>query len=134
MSDSGPMSMRYPMVIEFSVPVRIESEANRRDHWAARKRRFDAQAEAVTGHWLASTSPRMRQVVRQAGTYAVSLTRIGPRRLDPDNLAGGMKRAQDTVAKILGIDDGDKRITWVYDQAKGKPREYGLIIRISAVF
>jgi hypothetical protein len=119
------------MKLEFTVPIRIESEMNRREHWAKRKKRFDAQRSGV---WCA----RPPGILRCAGRWhasgrqplAVTLTRIGPRKLDSDNLASGFKAVRDEIARIIGIDDGDSRITWRYDQRKGKPREYSAIIRI----
>ena len=44
--------------------------------------------------------------------------------LDDDNLASGFKSTRDGVADWLGIDDGSKRLTWVYKQVKGPPKTY----------
>lgn len=60
----------------------------------------------------------------------VTLTRVGPRTLDTDNLAGALKGVRDGVADALGIDDGDPRITWCYDQRKGT---YGVQIDVRMV-
>ena len=62
----------------------------------------------------------------------ITLTRIGPRTLDDDNLAGGFKHVRDGVADWLGIDDGDKRLTWRYEQRKGAPKEYAAEVRIES--
>ena len=99
--------------------LRIESEANGREHWrkkAARAKLHRALAAAsmcaIPGH--ATVMPPL----------TITLTRIAPRELDSDNCAGGFKAARDGIADWLGIDDGDKRLTWLYAQRKGKPGEY----------
>lgn len=111
------------------IPIRIESEMNRREHWAARKKRFDAQRHATWWAWRQETDRPARDA-SPTPPVEVTLTRIGPRTLDGDNLQGGFKAVRDEVARILGIDDGDPRITWRYGQEKGKPKEYAARIEI----
>ena len=53
-------------------------------------------------------------------SLVVTLTRIGARKLDSDNLARSMKAVRDGIADALGIDDGSDRIEWKYAQEKGK--------------
>lgn len=51
----------------------------------------------------------------------VLLTRVGPSNgLDDDNLRGALKGVRDAVAEWLRIDDRDPRVTWQYDQRRGK--------------
>jgi hypothetical protein len=59
----------------------------------------------------------------------VTITRIGPRQLDSDNAVGSAKHVRDQVAACLGLDDGDKRLTWNVEQAKGP---FGVKIRIES--
>lgn len=111
-------------VIEFDVPIKIESEMNKRDHWSVRKKRFDAQRTAVWAAW-----PRKRgKVVTLAVPVLVTLTRVGKRRLDSDNLAGGFKSVRDEIARILGVDDGSPKIRFAYEQTTGKA--YAASVRI----
>jgi len=51
---------------------------------------------------------------------SITLTRLTtyPPRMDSDNLAGSMKAVRDGIADALGIDDGDERLTWKYDQQR----------------
>jgi hypothetical protein len=52
----------------------------------------------------------------------VVLTRIAPPRskgLDSDNLQRALKAVRDAVADQLGVNDGDKRVIWLYQQATG---------------
>lgn len=122
------------MTIEFTVPVRIESANVMRDrHWSIRKRKTDEQKSAVFWSYRKATSGRgrhyaMRLLADQHVT--VTLTRIGPRKLDSDNLTSGFKSVRDQVADILGVDDGDERVEWICRQERGRPREYAARIRI----
>lgn len=56
-----------------------------------------------------------------ASGIVVTLTRIGARPLDTDNLAYAFKSIRDGVADAFGIRDDDKRIAWEYAQEKGSP-------------
>ena len=63
----------------------------------------------------------MRGGLRCTGVppLTITLTRIGGKRMDDDNCAGGFKNIRDCVAGWLGIDDGDTRLTWRYEQHPG---------------
>jgi len=99
-------------VITINVPIQTVSELNARDHWAVRNKRRQAQKKAVYYAWketmFGHRTPQPPLVVR--------FTRFGPRLLDDDNLRGALKYARDTVADLLGIDDGDSRIRFEYAQ------------------
>ena len=99
--------------LTLTLPVRTESEANRRDKWAAVER-AKAQRLAVTLAW-----PRSRRN-GWAGRVVVVLTRVSPRgRLDGDNLARALKAIRDGVAATLSRDDGESELTWLYQQERG---------------
>ena len=52
----------------------------------------------------------------------VTITRIAParyRRMDEDNLSGACKQVRDGIAERMGVDDGDPRWTWRYQQEAG---------------
>jgi len=104
------------LLAKFFVPVAIESEANRREHWAARYRRSKRQRKAV-----ALLFPfEARQWLRGYRTVEVLLVRHGSKALDSDNLAGGLKAVRDEVAKQLGEkNDASARYVWRYDQVVG---------------
>jgi hypothetical protein len=130
-SDTPP---DYFLSATFFAPVRIESEMNNREHWAARKKRFDRQAAAVSeamepargfveavANWMNSR--------QSSGVVRIVLTRIGKRRLDSDNCAGGFKACRDEIARQIGTDDGSDLFVWEYAQQVGD--EYGIRIDIS---
>lgn len=108
------------------VPIRIESVANKREHWAAKAKRTKRQRAALYWALLADVK------VRPALPLVVTLTRIAPRVLDDDNLSSGFKACRDGIADWLGVDDGDLRIQWKYAQAKGEPKEYAATVLFAA--
>lgn len=114
------------MVVSVLVPVKIESSLNLREHWRTR-------ANRNTSHRAAAFSA-LRAAVKKFDPSilpcVVTLTRIAPREMDDDNLAGGFKSVRDGTADWLGCDDRDKRIEWRYAQRQGGVREYAAEIRI----
>lgn len=100
------------------LPIRIESCANLREHWSKRAKRAKA-------HRLAAMAVPVHPL-----PCVVTLTRIGPRELDTDNLAGGFKALRDGIADRLGVDDADPRVTWRYRQQKGPPKVYAARVDI----
>lgn len=53
------------------------------------------------------------------------------RRLDDDNLQGSLKPLRDAIADSLQLDDGDRRITWEYNQVHTRYDE-GVFVKIKA--
>ena len=99
--------------LEFELPLAIISEANhsQKRPWLNRQRKKNQQMEVMV---------EMRNHLKQRKVLLpclVTLTRIGPKKLDLDNLANGCKSVQDSVARELGVDDGDEtKVRWVYNQ------------------
>lgn len=93
-------------------PARLSGSQNAREHHHARARRV--KAERGNALLMCRT-----QLERPALPVVVRLTRIGPRKLDSDNLQASCKSSRDGVADWLGIDDGDDRVTWLYAQERG---------------
>ncbi|MEJ7746335.1 MAG: hypothetical protein WKF61_06210 [Luteimonas sp.] len=103
-------------MIEVTLPLHLVSGANVREHWALRSKRAKSHREAciaVPGHPV---------------PCVVTLTRLGPRELDSDNLAISAKHVRDGIADRLGVNDNDKRVEWRYAQERSK--EYGVRIVI----
>lgn len=100
-------------MISLTIPgLRLVSEANRRDHWAAKARRVKDQRSIVA---LA-----LRQRLRGMRLpCVVTITRIAPRRLDDDNAVSSAKACRDSIAALLGVDDRDPRVTWRVEQERG---------------
>jgi hypothetical protein len=106
--------------------VVVVSEANVRTHWAARKRRFDAQAFGVVVAWNNAGLPKGIG----ADKLAITLTRVGGRALDTDNLAGAFKGVRDQLARLLLVDDADPRVTWHYAQCPGGRSSTGIRVTL----
>lgn len=110
-----------------TLPIKIKSPQNgSHGHWSAdAKRRKDHRT--ITRWALGSMAKPALPVV-------VTLTRIGVRDLDDDNLAAGFKSVRDEIAAWLGCGDGKKDpITWHYAQTRGKPKQYAVKIQIESV-
>lgn len=118
--DAEPVEDRVMVYL----PIRIESALNLREHWRTKANRNSSHRAAT---WFA---------LKAAGPFpvpcTVTLTRVAPRELDDDNLAGGFKSVRDGVADWLGVDDRDKRVKWVYAQRRGASKEYGAEVEIQA--
>ena len=81
--------------------------------------------ERETGRQDTPQASRARRVV-------VSLIALRRRPLDPDNNAASFKALQDAIAQTLGLDDGDKRFAWQYQQMHTFGRE-GVLVRIEVI-
>lgn len=95
------------------VPIRTISRFNADEHPMARARRVKRERNAVLLCWPRASVPV---------PCTVHLTRIAPKRagpLDSDNLQGALKALRDEIARLLGADDGDSRLTWQYSQQVG---------------
>lgn len=122
--------------------LRLVSEANRRDHHYAKARRVKAQRTAARSALIRATgtSPtgiaqgRLRwsgwEHLGKPAFLVVTIARVAPRKLDSDNLASSAKAVRDGVADWLGLDDGDERLDWQYEQRRGEPGEYAVEIRL----
>lgn len=108
-----------------TIPIRIESVANLREHWTQRAKRAGKHRADVHVGLRAARMPH-------AVPCMVTLTRIAPRTLDGDNLQAGCKAVRDAVALYLTVDDADPRVTWRYEQEKGGTKEYALRIEIQS--
>lgn len=95
--------------IEF--PLRTWNESNQRGHWATQRKRRGPQRSATTAFCRAG-------LAKPELPCTVLLVRIAPRELDCDGVVAALKAIRDGVADWLGIDDGDKRVTWRYAQEK----------------
>ena len=112
------------MEIEYTIPVRTVSEANRRDHWAAKASR----TEVVKG--AAYVCTQTHDHLSHRPPDVVQLMRLGPKLLDDDNLRGALKAIRDGIAKVWHVDDGPcGPIAWEYCQ--GRTREYSVRVRIT---
>ena len=114
-------------MVRFEIPVKTVSESNLREHWRARMTRSRGQRQLS----MLATRQAVRCLIFTASQkFVITITRIGARKLDGDNLANSQKHVRDGIADALGIDDGSDRLDWRYAQRRGKPREYSVEVQI----
>jgi hypothetical protein len=107
-------------MIEIELPLRLVSVANVRESWQQKAARTRAHRRAAIA------------IPRHAVPCTVTITRIGPKELDGDNLLSSCKAVRDGIADRLGVKDNDPRVTWLYAQEKAKPKRYAVRVRIEA--
>lgn len=117
-------------IVLLHLPVVVRSEANVREHWAKRHRRFQDQRFLVRCAWRNEVGSHSERNLRGFLPSTIVLTRLGGRRLDSDNLAGAFKAVRDELAALMEFDDGDDRVSWDYKQAKAK--EQGIRVEVYA--
>ena len=109
--------------VTVEVAMRLPSGANLREHWAEKAQRNKKTRlwtrRALMGRpgreWLAYL-----RSLGQARGVACTLTRLGPRQLDSDNLQSAFKSVRDEVAELVGVDDGRDWWRWTYAQEPGQ--------------
>ena len=114
----------YP-IVDISIPIRLVSEANVREHWAVKSKRASAQRFAARVAMRVASYPFCLPAI-------VRITRVGPRSLDTDNLARSAKAVRDGIADWLGVDDGSPLVSWHYSQRKGERGEYAVQVEVWA--
>jgi hypothetical protein len=102
-----------------SIPLRLPSLANCRMHWRRLARLKQTQRAATRAALQGLTLPDL--------PLRVTITRVGPRRLDDDNLASAAKYVRDAIAEAVGVDDGSALYEWRYAQRVGK---YGVEVEV----
>jgi len=107
--------MSISNVTAYIVAVTTVSEMNAHEHWRVRQKRAKAQRLAAR---LATASARNLAALRLP--LRITLTRCSPRFLDSDNLVASQKHVRDGITDALGLDDGDPRLNWLYEQRPGK--------------
>lgn len=124
----------YPLCV-VAWGLKVISEANKREHHMARYRRSQDQKAAIRAA-LEPYGLLLRavgcEVADHGARVRVTFTRIGAGKLDRDNKAGAFKHVQDEVARMLGVDDGNDRIDWRYEQKLGSPSNPGVVVEVEA--
>lgn len=114
--------------VEFQIPIRTVPGLNAREHHMARARRVKVERAAASicmRQMLGCTARRCASSVSLPAV--VTLTRVGPREVDSDNVVGACKGVRDGVAAFLGVDDGSDWVSWRYAQERG---EWAVRVRI----
>jgi hypothetical protein len=124
--------------VTLTLPCRVISEANRKDHWAVAGKRKKDQIEALylavrlsplRNNLLPLNPPLGQRGYMGIIPCAVTWVHIGPG-MDGDNLQRAFKALRDALAAMLGVDDGSDAVSWQYEQRRG---ENGCEVRIQKV-
>jgi hypothetical protein len=113
--------------LAFTMPVRVDSETNAREHWAKKRNRKINQKIATRYGWVDAVRPIDFRVSLPC---VVRLVRVGSRKLDSDNLGESFKAIRDALAGMIGVDDGDERIKWEYAQVAVGKRVYQVRVEV----
>ncbi len=114
------------LAITRTFPLHTVSEANARDGWRARARRAK-EHRGVVAMVLRPMLSGWRVGTRQ---IEVTFVRVSAGKLDDDNLRSAIKGTRDGVSDALGIDDGDPRVQFFYEQERCSPKSYAVIVTI----
>lgn len=125
--------MTADVTIAFRVDgMRLVNETNAREHWAVRKKRAAWQRGRAKVETIAvlRRNANVWTGLPDAARAEITIARIGPARLDDDNLAASGKHVRDGIADALGIDDGSPRLRWTYEQRSEGRGVYAALVTI----
>lgn len=122
------------------LPLKLESFANKRMHWAQKRKAIKNIRIMLTLMLTSKKVPNLRQAERSdLKGIRVSMTRISSRTIDFDNLVFAFKEIRDWIADWIipglaaGRADNDPIFEFVYSQQKGKVNETGIHIQIEFI-
>ncbi len=107
--------------------LRLASQSNAREHWTK------TYKNKKTQHHIAALGMQGLNPIEYLGSeLRVTLTRIGPRALDDDNIYGAWKFIRDAIAQCIWggrMGQRDNLAQWVYEQKRGA---YGIEVRFES--
>lgn len=105
------------LTVDIDIRLKTPNALSNEHHYARATRRKREQETT-----LKAFAPYEPPTFDDNTKLTITLTRLGPVPLDSDNLAYSFKAVRDAIAKWLGIDDNDQRLTWDYRQEKVRER------------
>ncbi len=124
--------------MSFSVTLPIRVNANARGHTLALAHKVkihrNAARLAVQAAWRIYAQHKLGAASMLMAGLTVTLVRVAPAELDShDNLRTAMKPVVDGITDALDVkNDRDERLTWLYAQRRGAPREYAVEVTVEA--
>lgn len=127
--ECGPISRRMPAKLLpaafrppacWLVPLRVECSGNRSAIDRKRIGRSGRERRPVfytLCRYHRELAPFVDHLT-DGGRLRISLTRLGPGKMDTLNVGDAVKYVADAVADILAIDDGDGRLEWVLNSER----------------
>ena len=103
-----------------TIPIRLVNETNAREHWAVRAKRSKLQ-RAGTFTFINRARKYVVPELLNSPPWIITISRIGKRKMDSDNLAISAKHVRDGIADALEVNDGDEsKVKWEYKQEMRK--------------
>ena len=102
--------------MKYVLPIQPVNRNNQRMHWAKLHRLTRAERHAACLITRSVLDASATAKIERLGAI-VRLTKINKRRFyKGDNLNSSLKAIRDGIADAIGINDGDDRLEWEYDQ------------------
>lgn len=125
--------IEHPAVFEFVIAVKTENKSNlslgfsKQAAFAEMGRRKKIRAK-TTDATLKAGVPNL--LAYQTAIVTMSRGSAGDG-MDTDGLAQALKQVRDAIADCLGFkDDSDRRLTWRCRNAKAKPKDYWVAVKV----
>lgn len=115
-------------MITFALPLKTESESNKREHWGTRSARVKKQRLMAAKMSAMAANKEGYEISDLSRPIVVKMVRIGKRRLDDDNLSRSFKAIRDGIADTIGIDDDSEDYRWICSQVIGE--KYSVVVSI----
>jgi hypothetical protein len=113
----------------YSIPYKLFPIANKYEHWSARSKRVKREFALIRYHLIKKPELPVK----------VTLVRVAPRMWDWDNMVIAFKNIRDAITSVYfpgethGKMDETAHFSWHYDQRKGVPKEYKIIIVLEKI-
>lgn len=121
---AADLGITYVLTVRVPQCLGVTPNQMRRWHWS--------QTREAVAKCRRSVALVLSPHERPSLPVIVTMTRCSVGRCDDDGAIGAMKSARDEIAKWLGVNDNDPRITWVVEQRKVKRADCGTEIKIEA--
>jgi hypothetical protein len=109
------------MKLTTTIDVQLISKANAREHRRVRDQRIIKEREAtlkVLPPTLFDGSTLAGAITHDRGARVTLSRPYHETPLDDDNIRAAFKAVRDAIAEFLGVDDGEDRLHWIYQQTK----------------
>lgn len=106
------------------LPIHTHTRGNTRRHWRHEWR--ETKEQRIMARLAVSACKN-----KPPFPVRVTLTRCGPRKLDRHNIPSALKAVVDGIADAYGVDDGDERWEFVFQQKQQSL--YGVDIKLEAI-
>ena len=111
------------MKLTTTIDVTLISKANAREHRRVRDQRIIKERQATMAalpHTLFDGTTFAGAITHDRGARVTLSRPYHETPLDDDNIRAAFKAVRDAIADFLGVDDGEDRLHWIYQQTKAE--------------